>query len=458
MSDFSIPSEWLQIKLGEVIDYGKTEKIEPTKIANDTWVLELEDIEKDNSKIINRQTFAERQSKSTKNKFYKNDVLYGKLRPYLNKIVLADNDGVCTTEIIPLTGKGYINNKYLFYWLKGDVFGKYATMISYGLNMPRLGTKEGLNAPFILPPKAEQEKIAELLDSHLMQVENIKAQLNAIIPILKKFRQSVLADAVSGRLTNNLNLQTKKLKDITLSVSDGDHQSPPKSSNGVPFLVISDVSNGELNLEKASRFVPSDYFENLKDIRVPKSGDLLYTVTGSFGIPVIVHNDDKFCFQRHIAIIRPKKEQIDTSYLYYFLKSNLAFKQAVKTATGTAQKTVALSSLRNFDIILPTLKEQREIVERVEQLFAFADNINTQINNALQRVNHLTQSILHQAFTGQLTADWRAENSELITGDNSAEKLLEQIQAAKQAQTPVKKDKAKMHKTTKAKPEQGQLL
>ena len=103
MSDFSIPSEWLQIKLGEVIDYGKTEKIEPTKIANDTWVLELEDIEKDNSKIINRQTFAERQSKSTKNKFYKNDVLYGKLRPYLNKIVLADNDGVCTTEIIPLT-------------------------------------------------------------------------------------------------------------------------------------------------------------------------------------------------------------------------------------------------------------------------------------------------------------------------------------------------------------------
>ena len=325
-------------------------------------------------------------------------------------------------------------------------------------NMPRLGTKEGLNAPFILPPKAEQEKIAELLDSHLMQVENIKAQLNAIIPILKKFRQSVLADAVSGRLTNNLNLQTKKLKDITLSVSDGDHQSPPKSSNGVPFLVISDVSNGELNLEKASRFVPSDYFENLKDIRVPKSGDLLYTVTGSFGIPVIVHNDDKFCFQRHIAIIRPKKEQIDTSYLYYFLKSNLAFKQAVKTATGTAQKTVALSSLRNFDIILPTLKEQREIVERVEQLFAFADNINTQINNALQRVNHLTQSILHQAFTGQLTADWRAKHPELITGDNSAEKLLEQIQAAKQAQTPAKKDKAKMPKTTKAKPEQGQLL
>ena len=171
-----------------------------------------------------------------------------------------------------------------------------------------------------------------------------------------------------------------------------------------------------------------------------------------------MHNDDKFCFQRHIAIIRPKKEQIDTSYLYYFLKSNLAFKQAVKTATGTAQKTVALSSLRNFNIILPTLKEQREIVERVEQLFAFADNINTQINNALQRVNHLTQSILHQAFTGQLTADWRAKHPELITGDNSAEKLLEQIQAAKQAQTPAKKDKAKIPKTTKAKPEQGQLL
>lgn len=457
MSDFSIPSEWLLTEIGELgtIYTGKTPNTKDRDNFNGGIpFVKPADLDKGGF-IYETADYLSEKGLSQLPSLPKNSIMVTCIGN-LGKVGIANQICATNQQINSIIPSELIDYKYLYYhtltlnnWLK---INSSATTVAI-INKSKFS-----KAPIKLPPKAEQEKIAELLDSHLMQVENIKAQLNAIIPILKKFRQSVLADAVSGRLTNNLNLQTKKLKDITLSVSDGDHQSPPKSSNGVPFLVISDVSNGELNLEKASRFVPSDYFENLKDIRVPKSGDLLYTVTGSFGIPVIVHNDDKFCFQRHIAIIRPKKEQIDTSYLYYFLKSNLAFKQAVKTATGTAQKTVALSSLRNFDIILPTLKEQREIVERVEQLFAFADNINTQINNALQRVNHLTQSILHQAFTGQLTADWRAKHPELITGDNSAEKLLEQIQAAKQAQTPAKKDKAKMPKTTKAKPEQGQLL
>lgn len=103
-----------------------------------------------------------------------------------------------------------------------------------------------------------------------------------------------------------------------------------------------------------------------------------------------------------------------------------------------------------FELIsIPPIEEQKEIVKQIEQLFAFADNIETQINNSLGRVNHLTQSILHQAFTGQLTAEWRAENIELITGDNSAEALLEQIQSAKEANQKPKstKNKTKKEKT-----------
>ena len=103
----------------------------------------------------------------------------------------------------------------------------------------------------------------------------------------------------------------------------------------------------------------------------------------------------------------------------------------------------------NLTIYMPDVEVQEKTVNQVEQLFAFADNIETQINNALQRVNHLTQSILHQAFTGQLTADWRAENPELITGDNSAEILLAKIQTAKEANQKPKstKNQAKKEKT-----------
>ena len=96
------PSSWEQCQLGDVVDYGTTQKAEPEEIPSDAWVLELEDIEKDTSKVLQRVTFAHRQSKSTKNRFAIGDVLYGKLRPYLNKVIRADQDGYCTTEIVPL--------------------------------------------------------------------------------------------------------------------------------------------------------------------------------------------------------------------------------------------------------------------------------------------------------------------------------------------------------------------
>ena len=107
MSEFeitpeSLPSSWVVTNLGAVVDYGKTAKAEPSEIPGNAWVLELEDIEKDSSRILDRFTQSQRQSRSTKNRFNAGDVLYGKLRPYLNKVVIADKPGFCTTEIVPL--------------------------------------------------------------------------------------------------------------------------------------------------------------------------------------------------------------------------------------------------------------------------------------------------------------------------------------------------------------------
>jgi type I restriction enzyme S subunit len=198
-----LPQSWLQTNLGSVVDYGKVEKAEPNNISDDTWVLELEDIAKDSSKIIQRLNFLDRQSKSTKNRFKKGEVLYGKLRPYLNKVVVADSDGVCTTEIVPLSGGENLNNQYLFFWLKHPTFLAYVNEVGYGVNMPRLGTKDGIAAPFVLAPLAEQQQIAAKLDELLSQVDTLKTRLDAIPKILKRFRQSILAAAVSGKLTED---------------------------------------------------------------------------------------------------------------------------------------------------------------------------------------------------------------------------------------------------------------
>jgi type I restriction enzyme S subunit len=201
MSSVVLPEGWCDTKLGAVVEYGKAVKKELSQVNNDTWILELEDIEKDNSKLIQRILVADRPFKSTKNSFSKGDVLYGKLRPYLNKIIIADTDGVCTTEIIPINGEPLINNKFMFYWLKSESFLSYVNAVSYGVNMPRLGTTDGLAAPFYLAPLAEQKVIAEKLDELLAQVDILKTRLTTIPTLLKRFRQSVLAAAVSGKLT-----------------------------------------------------------------------------------------------------------------------------------------------------------------------------------------------------------------------------------------------------------------
>lgn len=168
MSANSIPTSWIACQLGDVVNYGQTVKVEPHDIPDTSWVLELEDIEKDTSKIIQRISFNQRKSKSTKNYFQPGDVLYGKLRPYLNKILVSDSEGYCSTEIVPIQATFAINSCYLFYWMKSPAFLDYVSAVSHGLNMPRLGTVAGRCAPLILPPLSEQKRIADKLDAVLV--------------------------------------------------------------------------------------------------------------------------------------------------------------------------------------------------------------------------------------------------------------------------------------------------
>ena len=118
----SIPASWAECYLGEAVAYGDVEPVAPADIPSAAWVLELEDIERDSSRLLERLTFGARQSRSAKNRFFEGDVLYGKLRPYLNKIVRAGEDGYCTTEIVPIRPPKEVDSGFLFYALKRPEF------------------------------------------------------------------------------------------------------------------------------------------------------------------------------------------------------------------------------------------------------------------------------------------------------------------------------------------------
>ena len=160
---FEIPNSWVWARLGAIVDFSKSQTISSSMLDMDSWILDLEDIEKDSGRLLQKKRMKELLSKSDKHLFNKGNVLYSKLRPYLNKVIVADEDGACTTEILAFDF-GHIYNKYAQAYLMSPFFVDYANSDSYGIKMPRLGSKKGNNALFPIPPLREQQRIVEKIE------------------------------------------------------------------------------------------------------------------------------------------------------------------------------------------------------------------------------------------------------------------------------------------------------
>ncbi len=324
-----------------------------------------------------------------------------------------------------------IDPRFLFSWLQSATVQENIANIATGAtNQIELSRVAIASMPIPIPPLNEQKRIADKLDILLSQVDACRNQLDRIPLILDQFRQSILSIATSGDLTDDWRKnkalpawQNKTLNEICLSITDGDHQAPPQVKQGIPFITIAAINDGYLRLDKATRFVPNSYFENLKDMRRPKAGDILFSVTGSIAIPALVDTDKPFVFQRHIAIFKSDSSQILSKFLFYSLGANDLNRQAIALAKGTAQKTIPLFGLRSIIIQLPPIDEQREIVRLVEALFTQIDHIETLYHNACDRIERLIPILLDKAFRGELVSQ--------DPNDEPASVLIEKIQAEK---------------------------
>lgn len=377
---------------------------------------------------------------------------------------------------------GLSHNKYLCHYLNQFDYHDYVN----GGTRLKLTQANMRKLPVSLAPLAEQKIIAEKLDTLLAQVESTKARLEQIPQILKRFRQTVLGAAVSGKLTQNWreNNKTTTINKLLNKINEERNEArknkkikqnfgkyrpvlplfqlPADCWEWVCFEQICETDNNALKagpfgsaLKKSDCVksghkvygqeqvisgqesletyrITEDKYQQLKSCAT-KPGDILISLVGTIGKTLILSN------LAETGIINPRlvkialHSEIQRQYVKLYLDGPLAYDFFKGFSHGGTMDILNLGILKELPIPLPSLEEQHEIVHHVEQLFAYADTIEKQVNNALARVNNLTQSILAKAFRGELTAQWRAENPDLISGENSAAALLEKIKAERTA-------------------------
>ena len=201
---FDIPDSWEWVRLGNISSYAETkQKVNATSADPSIWGLDLEDIEK-GGRLLEHKTVSERRAVGDKTVFAKGDILYSKLRPYLLKILVAPDDGICTPEIVPFRVYGGIDPNYIVNYLKSPYVDNLINSITYGVKMPRVGTETMTSLLVPIPPLEEQRRIVEKIDgvASAISAYDVAYQktetLNSAFP--EALKKSILQDAVQGKL------------------------------------------------------------------------------------------------------------------------------------------------------------------------------------------------------------------------------------------------------------------
>jgi restriction endonuclease S subunit len=356
---------WRMVKFGDIAQ-NVAVRVEPADAKTDVYV-GLEHL--DPSTLHLRQWGHPSDVTGQKLAFKKGDVIFGRRRAYQRKLAVAEFDGICSAHAIVVRAKPkMILPEFLPFFLQSDMFMERAIEISVGSLSPTINWKTLKVQEFPLPPLDEQKRIAEILWAADEAVEKYVKVGHALV----SQKQALIArhmpsDVPFRSLRKGIipGISASKLKDVCKKITDGTHQPPPFSKNGIPFLLISNVSHGEVNWN-VTKWITKETYAQLTKTTKPEVGDILYTVVASYGDAVLIDWDHPFSFQRHIAIIKPNRALLDGKFLCHFLKSVLGKKQAEIYAEGLAQKTITLKSLGQFCVPTPPIQVQKAICAELD--------------------------------------------------------------------------------------------
>jgi type I restriction enzyme S subunit len=378
--------------LGEISDYGKCVTVPVSAIQDDEWVLELEDIEKDTGRILKQITKKERPINGSRHAFTKNQILYSKLRTYLNKVLIAPNNGYCTTEIIPISPQSGILPEYLNLVLRSPYFQEYTAQCGYGVKMPRLGTSDAIKSLIPVPPYGEQQRIIESANKLADITERIQSEKEHLSEHITGCKSRILELAIYGKLvpqdpaeepaiellkrikpdfTPSHNLHYADLLPTGWVVCSLNEACEILDSRRQPI----NSKEREKRAEKANNLFP--YYGATGQVGVIDNYilDGEYLLLGEDGAPFLDRYakkayvvSGKIWVNNHAHILRPR---INSTYMMYYLNV-IDYRPYV---TGTTRLKLTQEVMKNMPVLVPPLAEQDRIISRIQQLFSVIDTI-----------------------------------------------------------------------------------
>ena len=395
--------------------------------------------------------------KSSAVHFKAGDVLYGRLRPYLNKVYRPAFEGLCSAEFIVLPESQRVDGGYLQYFLNSSEFVRYASHVNTG-DRPRVDFDQLAPYEMPLPDLAEQRRIVAEIEKQFSRLDEAVANLKRVKVNLKRYKAAVLKAAVEGRLapteaevasgearefedaeqllrrileTRQQEWQRKgkykKPADVTAGsrhsvpagwtvatvdqlaqkVTDGTHHTPKYLPTGVPFISVKDVHDGAISFEEA-KFISHDEHVELSKRCNPEPGDVLITKSGTIGRTATVETDREFSLFVSVALIKPVRPHVNPRYLQIALDAYIQSIDISQDVKGGLLKNLHLEDLRVVALPLPPTADQARIVTEVDRHWSVARALELEIEVAFARASSLRQTTMASAFSQRLRAGGHA--------------------------------------------------
>ena len=381
---FEVPSSWVWTTLGEISNYGECNNVSVDSITDDDWVLELEDLEKDTAKIIQTLSRSKRSIKGVRHRFNKGDILYSKLRTYLNKVLVAPQSGYCTTEIMPFNSYCNVSSYYLNHVLRSAYFLDYTQQCGYGVKMPRLSTTDACNGMIPLPPLAEQKRIVKEIEHWFSLIDVIESGKEDLQATIKQAKSKILDLAIHGKLVPqdpNDEPASELLKRINskaeITCDNGHYPNLPNGWVVTPMQTLCSLTDGERQSEIERENLDVKYLRGERETKTLTAGR--YTPANTLLILVDGENSGEVFrtpiegYQGSTFKLLSINDNMNTDYVLQVI--NLHRKTLRENKVGSAIPHLNKKLFKAIEVPIPPYKEQQRIVNAINRAFQQLDII-----------------------------------------------------------------------------------